>query len=327
MEPFSVDPKDAIAVNDALKRLATHAGLHGLRFIVGIGRDGPETGGLIELSTGQDEVFIEVSKAAGAFGPSLLAVLAHEVSHKVLFDRLIHQQGDDALRYEMLTDVAAVYLGFGKLLLNGYEYASSKRGSKTDPHTKRHVRLGHLSVEEVAFVHAMACFMREIRSPDWYLGLSPYARRTMSRVVHDEHVRRLLDTAATLPPQKSYLRPPRRPANVPAHGPTESAASDVAADRARPTERPSTPAPPRSTTPRESAAPRGAKPRAVTPTRTPEANPPMSPEVTRLHDELLTLVYGDAGLARRLVELERVRNGTVEARYKAAIERLVRDRS
>ena len=315
LEPFSVDPKDAIAVNEALKRLARHVGLEGLRFIVGIGRDGPEQGGHIELGTGQDEVFIEVSKAAGAFGPSLLAVLAHEVSHKVLFDRLIHQQGDDELRYELLTDVNAVYLGFGKLLLNGYEYATSKRGSESATWRKRHVRLGYLGVEEVAFVHAMACRMRELRSQDWYLGLSPHARRAMSRVVHDDHVRQLLDTAASLPPQKSYLRPPRR-ASVAAAGPAAAAGN-----RQHSRERPSPPRPPTSHTSPETNV-HGAPSK-----RMPASPTAMSPEVAHLHESLLTLVYGDSGLARRLVELERHRHETVEARYKAAIERLVRDRS
>ena len=312
MEPFSVDPKDPIAVNDALKRLAAHGGLRGLRFIVGIRYDGPERGGSIELRTGQAEVFMEVSTAASAFGPSLLAVLAHQVSHKVLFDRLIHQQGDDEERYEILVDVAAVYLGFGKLLLNGYEYKSRRRGADATARVNQHVQLGHISVEEVAFVHAMACYLRELRSLDWYPALSPFARRTMARVINDAEIRRLLDAAPLLAPQKSYLRPsrhattasPRTEAN-PTHGGDREAAA----------------------APQGSASPREPKVQQARPSRIPTEFRPMSPELERLHDRLLTLVYGDVKLVGRLVELERRRHPTIEARYKAAIERLIRDRS
>ena len=324
MEPFSVDPKDALAVNEASKRLASHAGLRDLTFIVGIGRDGPETGGQVELTTGQDEVFIEVSKEAGAFGPSLVAVLAHEISHKVLFDRLIHQQGDDERLYELLTDVTAVYLGFGKLLLNGYEYTSSKPGSAAGERSKRHVRLGYLRLDEVAFVHAMACCMRELRTQDWYLGLSPYARRTMSRVVHDDDVRRLLDTAATLRPQKSYLRPPRRSTVVAPDGAARHASTGPAGDgdrHSRSYAQPPGASPPTHASPRHPTAP------TTKATRTPASPPSTSQEVTLLHDQLLTLVYGDTGLVRRLVEFERRRNATLEASYRAAIARLLRDRA
>ena len=323
MEPFPVDPKDPIAVNDAVKRLAAHAGLHGLRFIVGIGNDGTDAGGRSEFSSGQEEVFIEISKAASVFGPSLLAVLAHEVCHKVLFDRLIHQQGNDARRYEVLTDMTAVYLGFGKLLLNGYEYATTRRRSAGAERHARNVRFGHLSLDEVAFAHAMACSMRELRSPDWYLGLSPHARRTMSRVVHDDDVRRILATAPTLRPQKSYLRPPRRP-EAPTDGEARRPSRIPSRDGAEP---PQPDHQPRHSGQRQRAADRASVRPGDASRRMPTRPSSTSPDIDGLHDQLLTLVYGDARLVRRLVDFERRRHLTLEASYRAAIERLHRDRA
>jgi hypothetical protein len=41
----------------------------------------------------------------------------------------------------------------------------------------------------------------------------------------------------------------------------------------------------------------------------------------------LSLVYGDERVVARLVAYERTRHETLEASYRAAIERLVRDRS
>src|SRR5690606_7065927 len=54
---------------------------------------------------------------------------------------------------------------------------------------------------------------------------------------------------------------------------------------------------------------------------------PRSGEVQRLHEELLALVYGDEKLLERLVDYERRTQSTREACYRAAINRLVRDRA
>jgi hypothetical protein len=51
-----------------------------------------------------------------------------------------------------------------------------------------------------------------------------------------------------------------------------------------------------------------------------------SPEVERLHAELLALVYGDEEILRRLVDYERRSHQTREACYRAAIKRLLRER-
>jgi hypothetical protein len=293
MEPFAVNPKDAMDVNHAVNRLAAHAGLRGLLFLTAIGRLEPQHGGLIELKIGQKEVFIDVATTAGAFGPSLLAVLAHEISHKVLFDRRIRQEGDDLLRYEILTDVTAVYIGFGKLLLNGYEYAATKND------VERRVRFGYVSVEEVAFLHAMACRMREVPASSWLRGLSPFARRTMSIVTGDVKVRRHLDTAPMLVPQRTYLRPPKP--SRPSDPHTRTSDSRTAGGEAR-----NTVAGPESPLPIRKA---------------------ISSEARRLRERLLTLVYGDERLASRLVAYEQRHQRTLEASYQAAIERLLRDRS
>jgi len=300
MEPFSVNPKDAVDVNHAVNRLAAHAGLRGLRFIVGIGHLAPKQGGLIELQTDQEEVYIEVATAAGAFGPSLLAVLAHEISHKVLFDRRIRQDDNDPLRYEILTDVTAVYLGFGKLLLNGYEYQTTRHDFAAGAIEKRRLRFGYVTIDEVAFIHAMASRMREVPASDWLRGLSPFARRAMNRVVADEAVRQHLDTAPTLVPQRTYHRPPSPPRAAHQTAPRAASRQPVSG----------------------MAGSAGAGPG-----RPKTSSQGMSPEVRRLRDRLLVLVYGDERLATRLVAFERSRQDTLVASYEAAIARLIRDRS
>ena len=300
MEPFSVDPKDAVDVNHAVNRLAAHAGLRGLRFIVGIGHLAPEKGGLIELQTGQEEVYIDVATSAGAFGPSLLAVLSHEISHKVLFDRRIRQEDNDPLRYEILTDVTAVYLGFGKLLLNGYEYQTTRHDFAASAIEKRRVCFGYVTIDEVAFVHAMSCRMREVPASGWLRGLSPFARRAMTRVVADETVRRHLDTAPMLIPQRTYHRQPNAPRTARPAAPGAASRQPVSGMGGATIAEPGRPKP---------------------------SSQGISPEVRRLRDRLLVLVYGDERTASRLVAFERTRQDTLVASYEAAIARLIRDRS
>jgi hypothetical protein len=63
------------------------------------------------------------------------------------------------------------------------------------------------------------------------------------------------------------------------------------------------------------------------PGRSPGTGRGLSPEVDRLRNRLLELVYGDERLAGRLVAFEQRSQVTLEASYEAAIERLIRDRS
>jgi hypothetical protein len=301
LEPFSVNPKDALDVNRAVKRLAEHAGLRsGLQFIVGIGRLEPDKGGVIELQMDQQEVYIDVASSAGAFGPSLLAVLAHEISHKVLFDHRIRQEGDDLLRFEILTDVTAIYLGFGKLLLNGYEYRTTRHDLTTSAIENQHVRFGYVTIDEVAFVHAMASRMREVPPSGLLDGLSPFARNAMIRVIEDDAVRRHLDTAPMLIPQRTYLSPPTPARNVRATQPRATSQQTASGQQGTTTTAPGRPKP---------------------------STKGMSPEARRLRDRLLELVYGDERLASRLVAFEQAHRVTLEASYEAAIQRLIRDRA
>lgn len=296
MEPFSLDPRDAVAVNRAANVMAAHAGLHGLRFIIGIGRLEPRRGGLIELRSGQEEVYVDVSTEAGAFAPSLVSVLAHELSHKVLFDRRLFRQDDDVQLYEILTDVTAVYLGFGKLLLNGYEYSTTEQQYTVGGlNTKRsRHRFGYISVDEVAFTHAMTCYARRLRNPDWCSGLSPFASRTMYRILDYSAMKPYFNAAATLEPRRTYRE------HSGDCGPSSSSGVDETST---------------NTTPPGSRA-----------TQTPTPQQGFSPEARQLRERLLELTYGDERVVRRMVALEQERQVSLEASYRAAIDRLQRDR-
>lgn len=207
LEPFTIDGSDAVDVVRATNRIAGHVGIRRAQYVVAIGRLEPKLGGLIELRPGASEVFIDVSVTAGRFTPSLLAVLGHELCHKLLIDHGIHQHGPDEQAYEILTDVTAVYMGLGKLLLNGYEVAGTMRDAAGGLASFAHHRFGYLTVDEVAFAHAMTCRIRRHPWAGWSRGLSPFARRCVLRIEQNLEIRHHLDAAPRLSPRTSYVAP------------------------------------------------------------------------------------------------------------------------
>ena len=123
LKPFPCNPKDAINLQKAAKRIAGFVGLEDLTFNVAVARQKEDVGGHIELRSGQQFVFIEVSPRAGRSPQATLAVLAHEICHKLL-QRSGISLGRGLLEdyeNEILTDITSVFVGLGKLMLNGAE--------------------------------------------------------------------------------------------------------------------------------------------------------------------------------------------------------------
>jgi hypothetical protein len=205
LEPFPVHPLDADDVGRAVVRMAGHVGLQGLRFDVSFGRLEPGTGAEIALQRGQARVPIRVSGAAASFPPTLLALLAHELCHKVLFDRGIVLEGTDLASYEVLTEVTAVFLGMGKLLLNGYEFVVTERDWDRLLEVRHQHRFGYVTVDEVAFMHAMLCRLRAVPEVDARHGLSRFALAALARVASDPAIRVHLARAQRIAPRASYV--------------------------------------------------------------------------------------------------------------------------
>lgn len=74
------------------------------------------------------------------------AILAHEITHHVLYERrLLYKDKDEN---EKLTDIAAVFFGLGKLLLNGY--------------SKEKYKIGYVSYEKLVDTNIEVCKLRSI---------------------------------------------------------------------------------------------------------------------------------------------------------------------
>lgn len=176
LEPFSLNSRDAIAIQTAAKKIAEFIGLHDFIFIVATVKQKEKVGGHVELKHGEKEVFVEISDDTLKFDNAVLATLAHEITHKYLHINAISSGIGSIHEYEneVLTDIATVFLGLGKLVLNGcecqnvrQEYASE--GTKTVTET---LKSGYLDRSQFAFVYRLICAMRRIHSSDYERGLS-----------------------------------------------------------------------------------------------------------------------------------------------------------
>jgi hypothetical protein len=179
LDPFQVKPHDAVHVQAAARRIAEFVGLSRYRFIVSICRQEHGVGGQVELQPSGEDVFVEVSATLQQTPTTVLATLAHEITHKYLQVNgvscgpgLNHRHED-----EVLTDIASVWLGLGKLVLNGCESQATNveetpNGTRTT--TTSH-RVGYLAMHDFAFVYLLISTMRGVSSADYERGLTPAA--------------------------------------------------------------------------------------------------------------------------------------------------------
>ncbi len=176
MEPFSLNSKDILAIQEAAKKIAEFVGLYGLTFIVAKAKQKEKVGGHIELQYGQKEVFVEISDDTAKFDVAVLATLAHEITHKYLQINGISSGTGFIRKYEneVLTDITAVFLGLGKLMLNGCEVKNTRQEMRVDGtyNVTKQLKSGYLDREQLAFIYRMVCAMRGISNQDMISGLS-----------------------------------------------------------------------------------------------------------------------------------------------------------
>lgn len=101
-------------------------------------------GGQILLNASRN-VEISISESYKCNWPASLAVLAHEICHKVLFVNGLNLP--TTLLNEVYTDLTTIYIGFGQLILNG---------CVTQQNGTTHF-LGYLTVDTYKITHLLVC--------------------------------------------------------------------------------------------------------------------------------------------------------------------------
>lgn len=72
---------------------------------------------------------ITVSKEYIGNRAAILAILAHEICHKVIYVNGIRYNAPFEMMNEVFTDICTIYVGFGNLILNGYITSNNKHTS------------------------------------------------------------------------------------------------------------------------------------------------------------------------------------------------------
>lgn len=179
LDPLPFNPRDIIEIQEVAKKIAEFIGLDGLTFIVAIAKQKEKQGGHVELQAGQKEVFIEISDDTARFSEAVLATLSHEITHKYLQINGVSVGSSPVNDYEneVLTDVTTVFLGLGKLMLNGCYVENTRQEFRADGtyNVTESLKSGYLEREQLAFVYQVVCAMRGISSKDMLSELSKEA--------------------------------------------------------------------------------------------------------------------------------------------------------
>ena len=166
---------DRISVNKEAKKMLDFVGLNHCIAVITYTKTKKNEGGNIELNS-SNEVFIEISDDMIYSNNRVLAVMAHEICHKVLyFNGLYYKDPIPQIENEILTDLTTVYVGFGKLSLNGcfneYEYKIESSNYVTT--CKNTETTGYLTLNTFALAYNIVCSRFNV-IPD-QTGLSKFA--------------------------------------------------------------------------------------------------------------------------------------------------------
>ena len=189
MEPLSIEAHDPISVQAAAKTIANYISLSGYTFIVSYAKQKSKVGGHIELSTSNTDVFIEISDEAKKYDEAVCATLCHELSHKWLQINNIRLPND--YENEILTDIATIFLGLGKMMLNGITNSKQRaefNGGQMQTITE-HYKTGYLGLNQMAYIYTLVSEMRNITTPAYLLNLNSNATQAVwqCKSTYDDH--------------------------------------------------------------------------------------------------------------------------------------------
>ena len=162
MPPFTEPFPNQLSIQKTAKDIAAFIGLTDFIFIIAIAKQKEKVAGHIDLSTWGNEVHIEIDSDMMKFPDAVGATLCHEVCHKWLQVKGI--KSPITIDNEILTDITSVFLGFGKIMLNGcrtqnVRSESIPNGTRTITET---MTAGYLDRDQLAFVYGLVCAMRKI---------------------------------------------------------------------------------------------------------------------------------------------------------------------
>ena len=123
---------------DEARKMMEFVGLYGYAIDVAYARTPEGTGGLCQNNGTEKIVHIQVSDAFQNNWDSSVAILAHEICHKLLFVHGLYQPIE--MMNEVYAELSTIYFGFGEIVLNGYSAKNHTLGYLT-PNTYKVINL------------------------------------------------------------------------------------------------------------------------------------------------------------------------------------------
>jgi len=164
--PSHFNPYDSLALNRTARDIARFAGLQDLVTVATTAHP-KDCAAHIDLADTHDGVFVEIATDILDFPNSVLGTLAHEISHRFLhFHGLSCGQGPEFHHHnEILTDITGVFLGLGKLMVNG---CTGEKKESTPSGVVTHRRtVGYLEPRQLTVVYLLVCAMRGIARAEY----------------------------------------------------------------------------------------------------------------------------------------------------------------
>lgn len=187
LEPFSLDSSELPEVRKAAKRIAGHLGMTELSFIVSYVDSGLNSPTQVDLNGSKHVVKIKIDDRLRKDYDMVLAKISREICYNYLRQNKIHRFS--VHECDKLVDVASVYIGLGKLSLNGCEKEFSPEISPEEetPSTNiKMIRIGHLSRQQFAFCYKLICNMRRVPETIMMSGLNNDAAAMVRGIVYTD---------------------------------------------------------------------------------------------------------------------------------------------
>ena len=168
-EFFLPKPIDRMSIDEIARLMVQHVGLYGYEPVIEYDRLETGVAGYVELNNNLDKkIHITLSDDLSIAKEARIYSLAHEICHKLLFTHNCYfpYMGD---YNETLTDITTIYVGFGKLTLNGCLVIAPTHTRET----------GYLDLEQYAMAYRLVCHVNHISQVDYEAGLDAEALPVM----------------------------------------------------------------------------------------------------------------------------------------------------
>ncbi len=162
---------DVISVQKEASKMLQHIGLMGYLPVISFSTVKEGTAGHIELDRkDKSNIFINISSEYKGCNPAVLCIMAHEICHKLL--DATGFTGESIEENEVFTDLAAVYSGFGKLILNGNHVEWNSKS----------FNIGYLDNSNYAYSYLLMAITHSISPEVFNRGLSDVTIVALSKI-------------------------------------------------------------------------------------------------------------------------------------------------